>query len=80
MRAAIGGEKGLKLTADAAVMTSRGEDAPPVYGRGGGKGGMLLLLLPPLHGLPLQVGPRHGPGVCVRNPDAEHLEGVQLLL
>lgn len=30
--------KGLKaeLTADAAVMTSRGEDAPPVYGRGGG--------------------------------------------
>lgn len=54
-----------ELTADAAVMTSEGEDAPPVYGRGGGGGWwwglvriLLLLLLPPHR----QV--QHGAGVC----------------
>lgn len=50
-----------ELTADAAaVMTSEGEDAPPVYGRGGG-GGILVMLPPQLHGLHLQVGAQHGP-------------------
>lgn len=78
--------KGLKaeLTADAAVMTSQGEDAPPVYGRGEEKGGGLLLL-PPLHGLPLQVGPQHSPGVCVKRRREESRcgtsgGGVQMLL
>lgn len=48
-----------ELTADAAVMTSQGEDAPPVCGGGGGLVRIPLLLL--LH---LQV--QHGPGVCAQ--------------
>lgn len=43
-----------ELTADAAVMTSEGEDAPPVDA-----GGELVRILLPPH---LQV--QHGPGVC----------------
>lgn len=70
----------MELTADAAVMTSEGEDAPPVWGGGEVMGWVLvsILLLPHL-----QV--HHGLGVggqrrrCEKDGTwAPHLEGTQM--
>lgn len=68
-----------ELTADAAVMTSEGEDAPPVYGRGGDGGwsaSCCCCCRPIVRYNTAPVFAVNGGGD--RNPDVEQMEGTQM--